>query len=99
MFFIYIKNTNWILSKNQIKASKKARKRHQNHSEKKKKNVNMLVNNIKIFLKRKRKKNRQYYREHHNDLPKDKNENITEYRRNYYITRKKMKARHNYFLR
>ena len=56
-FVIYIQkwNVNWILSGKQRKASKKACKRYQNLlKEEKNRKENMVVNNIKFFLKKKK---------------------------------------------
>ena len=49
------------------------------------KKVNMIPNEIEIFLN----KRRQYERERHKTLAKDEKQTITEYRINYYITHKK----------
>ena len=49
------------------------------------KRVNMIPNEIEIFLN----KRRQYERERHKFLAKDEKQTITEYRINYYITHKK----------
>ena len=49
---------------------------------KKTKNVNMLVNDIEIFLKKKTEKG-QYGCEHYKNLPKDEKQKIVEYRKKY----------------
>ena len=45
--------------------------------------------NIKIFLKKKNKKMRQYHREHNKNLSEEGKEKKVEYMRNYYLVPKK----------
>ena len=47
-----------------------------------------LLKDIKIFLKKKRNKNRQYGRERYKNLSEIKENKLVEYRKKYYRTKK-----------
>ena len=48
-----------------------------------------LVKDIKIFLRKKKKKNQQCGRERYKNLPEDEKQKLVEYRKEYYRMRKK----------
>ena len=48
----------------------------------------MLVKGIKIFLKKKKNKKREYCRECYKNNAEDKKQKLVEYKKNYYITLK-----------
>ena len=52
------------------------------------KSVNMLVNNIGIFLKKKKNKKRQHGSESYKNLPEDEKQKLVEYRKIYYRMQK-----------
>ena len=47
-----------------------------------------LVKDIKIFLKKKKEKKRQYRRERYKNISGDEKQKLVEYRKKYYRTRK-----------
>ena len=48
-----------------------------------------LEKDIKVFLKKKKKRKRQYDRERYKNLSEDQKQNLVEYRKKYYKMRKK----------
>ena len=80
-FFLIYKHSDWILSKKQQKTKKIFKKK--------------LPKGIKIFLKKKNNKKRQYGPERHKNLSEeqqDEKQMQVEYRQNYYITLKTITA-------
>ena len=68
--------------KKQRKASKKVWERYQNLSqEEKTKSINMPINDIEIFLKKKVYKKHQYGRECYRNLPEDEKQRLVENRK------------------
>ena len=75
IFFSYIKKCLKIYQLNIIKKIEEDYKRK-------------LVQDIKIFLKKKKKKRRQYARERYKILSENKKNKLVEYRKKYYRMRK-----------
>ena len=76
--------------KNKERLQKKVWERYQNLSqEEKTKSINMPINNIEIFLKKKAYKKHQYGRECYRNLPEDEKQRLVENRKKIILKSKK----------